>query len=265
MTFFSFFRMICVSFVRRICLCRRECHLPPRRWWHHCRWHPSLPARRSPPPRRFALPSRLKVESTGSHLVRSTAQYEHVGFDTLGSNRRGDLTRRLARHGVGEFRAHHKAQPTDVADNRVASLHIPQLRHKVLAPRGCPSWDVFLKHRVNRGQRSARDDGVPTSVRSTVCSRLPLGHQFRRRADGRNRHPIAQSFRHYHDVWFDAAVFNGEHFSSPTETRLNLVHDQQNLVLVAEGSKLFHELVRDRNVAALSQDWFDKNCRRLLR
>lgn len=94
---------------------------------------------------------------------------------------------------------------------------------------------------------------------TSVGSWLPLALQLFAGNNSTQGKAISNSFGHNENVGHNTVTLEGEPVASSSETRLDLIKDEQDVVLVADLSQSFEERQRGRNVSTLTQNWLNNN------
>src|ERR687893_544154 len=164
------------------------------------------------------------------------------GLDDLGV---ALLVRRLAL-GVGdELHGGHRAEAPDVADEvGVLLLDLAHGAHDLLAQGLTLGDEVFLLEGVEDGQRRGARYGV-AAVGGTEAPGVDGVHNLRLPGDAGYGEPPAHALGRDHDIGLDPRVLYGEHLARPPVTGLDLVHDQDDPVLVAQLPQLPEVEIRE--------------------
>src|SRR5918997_7081 len=184
------------------------------------------------------------------------------GLDDLGV---ALLVRRLAL-GVGdELHGGHRAEAPDVADEvGVLLLDLAHGAHELLAQGLTLGDEVFLLEGVEDGQRRGARYGV-AAVGGTEASGVDGVHNLRLPGDAGYGEPPAHALGRDHDVGLDSRVLYGEHLARPPVTGLDLVHDQDDPVLVAQLPQLPEVEIREGYEPALAAYRLDDDRRHTAR
>ena len=87
------------------------------------------------------------------------------------------------------------------------------------------------------------------AAESTDCGRV---HNLGATGDSGDRHAAAERFRHRDEVGLDAEVFGREPFAGARESGLNLVGDEEDAVLAADGVERLEIVARRNDEAAFA-------------
>src|SRR5215203_2950212 len=146
---------------------------------------------------------------------------------------------------LDELHRGHRAPATHVANEiRVPVLDLAHRGHDALADDVGTREEVFLLEGFEHGEGG----GAGYRVAAVSGAKAPD-------VDG------VHDLRRGNDVRLDPRVLNGEHLARPAETRLDLVYDHHDAVLVAQLPQSPHVEVRERYEAALPTHRFDDDRR----
>jgi len=87
---------------------------------------------------------------------------------------------------------------------------------------------------------AAQLTGLPPKGGS-MCPNAPSLLELAAGYDRADRHAVGEGLGHADNVGHDVGVLEGPHATGPSNARLDLVADEQNAVLVAEGAQLAQE------------------------
>ena len=183
----------------------------------------------------------------GEHLV-----LEAVGTDLVPDVRRGCAVcvRILDRQ--------HQPESAHVRDEAVFAHEFGQAAFQVCALFDAIFENVTLLKFVQDGQGRGRGDRIAAESRP-VHAGMPFFHDLGGAHDRTHRQTSRDRLAECHDVRHDAEVLAGEHFAGPPVAGLNLVENQQDPILIAEGAKTQKEVARGDEITALALNRLDEN------
>src|SRR5690606_33104812 len=152
--------------------------------------------------------------------------------------------------------ADHQALATQVADQRVAGLHLAQGVEQVLAHLGGVLHVAVLDEAQGCKRRRGRNRVAAEGV--AVRTGAP-GHDALAGDDRAERHAAGDALRAGDDVRLDAEMLDGPPLARPPDTALYLVGDEQDAVAVTQVAQRREEAGRGHDIAALTKDRLDED------
>ncbi|MNO88474.1 hypothetical protein D3C76_799240 [compost metagenome] len=137
----------------------------------------------------------------------------------------------------------HGAQGTHVTDYRVFSLDLAQAGDQVLADSLAAVQQVFFFEHFHHCQGSGASDRA-TGVGAAQAAWSDGVHVFGLAAHTGQREAASDGFGEGGQVRRNAHLFHGEEGTGTASASLYFVSDQQDAVLVAQGTQASHELFR---------------------
>src|SRR5690242_2306960 len=141
-------------------------------------------------------------------------------------------------------------------DHRVANIF--EALTEFLTHGLCAFDHVFLLNELESTDSNSRTQRV-AAVRGTVCARFDCEHDLPGAQHCRHGvHATRDGLAEQNEVWLDAAPLMAEHLTGPCNTSLDLVANEENVVLVAEGADLSQVAVVRYDNASLTLDGLNK-------
>ena len=173
----------------------------------------------------------------------------------------------LFRRGAGlavlhEVDREHEPEAACVADDPVLRLQLLETSEEVRPHLRGVRGEPFLK-KIESGERGSAGDGV-SAIGASMAARAPL-KELVAGDDRREGHPRGDALREDDDVGVEIEMLGGEELPGAPHPRLDLVGDEEDPVLVGEGSKLREEFLLGDEVAALPLDRLHDDGRDLFR
>ena len=157
---------------------------------------------------------------------------------------------------VGQVETDHQPAAAHFGDRRLAGLDRPHPGQQLITSGGGvgrqPAFD-----QVERGERSRAGDRVATERRA-VFAGGPL-HDLVAGDQGGQREAARQTLAGGDDVGHDAVVLAGPHRAGSPDARLDLVHHEQDAVLVAQVAQRLQPAGGRNDVATLALDRLDED------
>ena len=150
-----------------------------------------------------------------------------------------------------QFQADHQPLAPHIADGRVAHGHLSERVHHVRAL-GARVLDAAVLQHIDGGQRRRRRNGI-AAVGVAVRARRP-GVDAAPRDDAAQRDAAGDALGRADDVRLHAPVLDGPPLACAPHARLHLVHNQQDVVLIAHLAQTREETGRRHHVTALALD-----------
>src|SRR5215217_6321709 len=162
---------------------------------------------------------------------------------------------------LDELHRGHRSPATYVADEvRVPVLDLAHRGHDALADDVGTREEVFLLEGFEHGEGGGAGYRV-AAVGGAKAPNVDRVHDLRLSCNAGYRESTAHALGRGNDVRLDPRVLDGEHLARPAETRLDLVHDHHDAVLVAQLPQSPHVEVRERYEAALPTHRLDDDRR----